>query len=264
MESKKAVWTKVIYLKPGDEIAVQNGETIAWQKITSIEYAGEEQVWDIEVENTHNFVANGIIAHNTYISGMSASGRRVRVGLLDLGQSVTAASAGTYYTAKLNNSYTGTMASATPVTSIYGLYNRPNIGIGGTSPQLNSLFVDYISANVGIGTTSVVSNLYNLYIAAPTTNDGSSVTNSYALVTEANAGNVGIGTTGPGYKLQVIGDGNVSTSLTVGTSLSVGTTTTTASLNLSSTAIGNSSVAAFLSGNSGLLGYLGYQCLGLN
>ena len=88
-------------------------------------------------------------------------------GTLDLGQSVTAASAGTYYTAKLNNSYTGTMASATPVTSIYGSYNRPNIGIGGTSPQLTNLFVNYASGNIGIGTTSVVTNLYLNYAAAP-------------------------------------------------------------------------------------------------
>ncbi len=34
-----------------------------WGKIASIEYVGEEQVYDIEVERTHNFVANGIIAH---------------------------------------------------------------------------------------------------------------------------------------------------------------------------------------------------------
>ena len=34
---------------------------VGWVKIASIEYAGEEQVYDIEVEDTHNFVANGII-----------------------------------------------------------------------------------------------------------------------------------------------------------------------------------------------------------
>ena len=31
-------------------------------EIVSIEYVGEEHVYDIEVEGTHNFVANGIIA----------------------------------------------------------------------------------------------------------------------------------------------------------------------------------------------------------
>ncbi|MFH1408150.1 MAG: NYN domain-containing protein, partial [Patescibacteria group bacterium] len=83
-------WTKVIYLSPGDEIAVvgDKGDTsdggaltsddssevgefgdIKFEKIVSIEYVGEEQVYDIEVENTHNFIANGIVAHNTYVSG---------------------------------------------------------------------------------------------------------------------------------------------------------------------------------------------------
>ncbi len=31
----------------------------------SIEYVGREQVYDIEVEGTHNFIGNGIFAHNT-------------------------------------------------------------------------------------------------------------------------------------------------------------------------------------------------------
>ncbi|PIS22235.1 hypothetical protein COT50_03035, partial [candidate division WWE3 bacterium CG08_land_8_20_14_0_20_41_10] len=49
---------------------VQNvSSDIIWTKIASIEYVGEEQVYDIEVEGTHNFVGNGIVAHNTYIKG---------------------------------------------------------------------------------------------------------------------------------------------------------------------------------------------------
>ncbi|MBI4657031.1 MAG: hypothetical protein HY746_09855, partial [Elusimicrobia bacterium] len=42
---------------------------ILWDRVISIEFYGKEQVYDIEVEGTHNFVANGILAHNTYISG---------------------------------------------------------------------------------------------------------------------------------------------------------------------------------------------------
>jgi len=42
---------------------------VVWDEIQSIEYVGEEQVYDIEVEGTHNFIANGILAHNTYMSG---------------------------------------------------------------------------------------------------------------------------------------------------------------------------------------------------
>src|SRR3989344_1702837 len=42
---------------------------VLWDEIISIEENGEEQVWDIEVEGTHNFIGNNIFAHNTYISG---------------------------------------------------------------------------------------------------------------------------------------------------------------------------------------------------
>ena len=41
---------------------------ILWDSIVSIEYIGYEHVYDIEVEGTHNFIGNGIFAHNTYIS----------------------------------------------------------------------------------------------------------------------------------------------------------------------------------------------------
>jgi len=40
---------------------------ILWDKIASIEPLGAEHVYDIEVDGTHNFIANGIFAHNTYI-----------------------------------------------------------------------------------------------------------------------------------------------------------------------------------------------------
>ncbi|MBU2580085.1 hypothetical protein KKF19_04005 [Patescibacteria group bacterium] len=63
-------WTKVIYLQPGMEIAAAGeGNLAIWEKIVSIEPTGRKQVYDIEVEGTHNFVANGIIAHNTIFNG---------------------------------------------------------------------------------------------------------------------------------------------------------------------------------------------------
>jgi hypothetical protein len=40
---------------------------ILWDKIVSIEPVGYEHVYDIEVEGTHNFIGNGIFAHNTYL-----------------------------------------------------------------------------------------------------------------------------------------------------------------------------------------------------
>src|SRR3989344_1353068 len=81
-------WRKVSELSVGMEMAVpkngvleahENGainsrewigeNDVLWDEIVSIEYEGEEQVWDIEVEGTHNFIGNNIFAHNTYING---------------------------------------------------------------------------------------------------------------------------------------------------------------------------------------------------
>ncbi|MEK7601548.1 MAG: NYN domain-containing protein, partial [Patescibacteria group bacterium] len=60
---------------------VDNGTM--WARVLSIEPVAEEDVYDMEIEGTHNFVANGIIAHNTYLGTVSAS------GLSTLGQAST-------------------------------------------------------------------------------------------------------------------------------------------------------------------------------
>ncbi|MBU4257731.1 hypothetical protein KKC04_04970, partial [Patescibacteria group bacterium] len=57
---------------------------ILWDRIVSIEYFGREQVYDIEVEGMHNFIGNGIFAHNTYISdslgiGVSAPSEKLEL-----------------------------------------------------------------------------------------------------------------------------------------------------------------------------------------
>ncbi|MBM3209447.1 hypothetical protein FJZ40_04115, partial [Candidatus Shapirobacteria bacterium] len=60
----KSKWIKVAYLKVGDEIATLDG----WEKVVSLKITGRKHVYDLQIANTHNFVANGIVAHNTYIS----------------------------------------------------------------------------------------------------------------------------------------------------------------------------------------------------
>lgn len=62
-------WTKVKDLKIGNSIAVYDDGNFAWDEIVSIKSVGRERVYDIEVENYHNFVGNGILAHNTYVFG---------------------------------------------------------------------------------------------------------------------------------------------------------------------------------------------------
>lgn len=79
MRGDKKGWYKVSDLRPGLEIAVpvpdidgsiesstRSGD-IMWDEIISIKPVGREKVYDIEVEGTHNFVGNGIFAHNTYV-----------------------------------------------------------------------------------------------------------------------------------------------------------------------------------------------------
>lgn len=44
----------------------QNNYTVKWQTIKSIEYIGEEETYDLEIQhNSHNYIANGIVVHNS-------------------------------------------------------------------------------------------------------------------------------------------------------------------------------------------------------
>lgn len=49
-----------------DELMKHATSDIYWDRIESIEYMGVEQTYDLEVEDTHNFVANGLIVHNSH------------------------------------------------------------------------------------------------------------------------------------------------------------------------------------------------------
>ena len=40
-----------------------NNKMIRWEDIRTLEYAGKEHVYDLEIKNAHNFVANNIISH---------------------------------------------------------------------------------------------------------------------------------------------------------------------------------------------------------
>jgi replicative DNA helicase len=41
------------------------GSDVLWDRVVSITPRGEEEVFDATVEMTHNFLANGIVAHNS-------------------------------------------------------------------------------------------------------------------------------------------------------------------------------------------------------
>ncbi len=73
---KETGWVTVVNLKVGDVIAVanENYSHIAYETITSIDIKAEDEVFDLEIQNTHNFIANDILAHNTLFQGGIAIG----------------------------------------------------------------------------------------------------------------------------------------------------------------------------------------------
>ena len=48
------------------ELADACSDDLYWDTIVSIEAAGEAQTYDLEVPGTHNFVANGLVVHNSH------------------------------------------------------------------------------------------------------------------------------------------------------------------------------------------------------
>jgi DNA polymerase III subunit alpha len=49
-----------------DELRQACSENIFWESVVSVEAAGEQMTYDLEIERTHNFVANDIIVHNSH------------------------------------------------------------------------------------------------------------------------------------------------------------------------------------------------------
>jgi DNA primase catalytic core len=47
------------------EIKIWAYSDVFWDQIKSIEYIGKRQMWDLSVEQTHNFIANDIFCHNS-------------------------------------------------------------------------------------------------------------------------------------------------------------------------------------------------------
>ncbi|TSC85693.1 MAG: Protein containing Hedgehog/intein hint domain, C-terminal domain, partial [Microgenomates group bacterium Gr01-1014_7] len=191
-------WVKVSQLKLGQYIATQDG----WEKIVNIDNAGRKQTYDLQISNTHNFLANNIVAHNTYInSGLN-------IGAAFTGGAATISNG----LAVSGNVGIGT-TTANSTLSVAGSAHIGGIRQGIAAPA-NGLFVD---GNVGIGATTS-NNLLDVWGNARITGtlgvDSTGTLGAgligYLGVTAptsglAVSGNVGIGTTSPLQALHVVG-----------------------------------------------------------
>jgi len=72
MVRKRELFTKLKFshtysMAKGTDFRKHVSDNIGFARILSIEEAGEEPVYDIEVDGFHNFVANGLIVHNSEV-----------------------------------------------------------------------------------------------------------------------------------------------------------------------------------------------------
>jgi hypothetical protein len=231
-----AVWKKLSQLKVGQKIAVPDDKNgVLWDEIVEIKKVGREMVYDIEIEDTHNFVGNRIFAHNTYIMngnvgiGTTGPGAKLQV---DQSGAATAAN----YGASVYNAAT----SSTDSIAKYGLYisstgtwngiGATNYGLyvdtptGGTVNTI-ALFhgslgdvsindqgailgfsrsgANYITASGASGSLAFQTGGSNTRFSMDSS--GNVAVNTNQLYVQQSSGNVGIGTTNPSFKLQVNG-----------------------------------------------------------
>ena len=191
---------------------------IFFDRIASIKAVGEQHVYDLSIEGTRNFIANDIVAHNTYLATQSGN-----VGINTTAPAQTLTVQGT-----LNVSGNATGPGALFVNSI------GNVGIGTTSPGYKLHVYDTTNA-LKLERTGATNYLEQSFVAGAKTarivltgesfTDANYGTGDLTLQTQSTGSNIRFGTGNAGVNQMII---------TSGGNVGIGTTSPGSLLHLSS------------------------------
>jgi len=170
MRGDRKGWYKVSDLVVGAEIAVPSESGgILWDEIVSITPVGREQVYDIEVEGTHNFVGNDIFAHNTYLLRADPSTNVVSMGgPVGVGTTTPSAVLSVQGISGVGDLFN--IASSTG-ESVFYVNSNGSVGIGTTTPNHTLTVAGDIGAIAFVNTSTRDAKTDISYISASSTDD---------------------------------------------------------------------------------------------
>ena len=182
-----------------------------WDRIVSIKRLPAEQVWDLEIAGTHNFVANGIVAHNTYLGTASATGiftsTATGANTFPYASSTALTVSGTGYfgTASTTNLTVSSLTSGRiPYITTAGAFTD-NSALTFDGTRLNATYAS-TTALTASGTGYFGNGAFTSTSGTTTIASGQGFTiGTSQFVLQQGSGNVGIGTASPDRKLDVAG-----------------------------------------------------------
>ena len=221
-------------------LADTKNSDIFFDQIVSIKAVGEQHVYDLSIEGTRNFIANDIVAHNTYLatsSGNVGIGTTTPDNLL----TIRGTDADSYLDVPsiLHLNVTDSFnTSLTNIITLDHLLNNPEnasnkkagvdggIGLGilfrainNISEIINVSFINATLVNAKNGSEAGALTFYTANVSGIETRlVPRLILNGTDVFIAPTGGNVGIGTAEPGTKLEIAAPGTLSIRGVTGTS----------------------------------------------